>query len=400
MRIESQKVADKSRHKLLFWCLGLALAGCLMIVYLSASVPVARTIFRLDFTSRNRPVDEVIWSMMPGHGHRNTSIATDQVGNFYLATGKHDEIEVKLPPEGLGKPVPGVTFEDLKKLAEQAIHVLIVDTKGNIKRIVPLHRKDGRLMRASCHFLSVSPSGERWWVARTPFESPSDWVTQNQKAILSVHDQSGKTLQEWTLRGGIYDVNVARAVGEDQVYVDDSSVPLSVYTIGQQSPEDLTGPSFGLGDWVSPSGRFWSVQGEKQLQAIVQERGKSPQVFSTFQWSRKGTPMVSWFDPQVGLYVLSGVSSTEQWVGPGRAKTIYFVSKNNQIHKLFETPEVVQSRTGRRLVVGDVLKANSNAIWMDVKHYEEKQPALYQKAKEYEIIEIRSLPRWHQWFNH
>lgn len=54
------------------------------------------------------------------------------------------------------------------------ISVLVVDAKGSIERTVRLKRKDGRFVRYLCEFLSVSPSGERWWTARRPRESPED----------------------------------------------------------------------------------------------------------------------------------------------------------------------------------------------------------------------------------
>lgn len=351
-------------QKILLCCVLLLVVGC-VAGYFRAVAPIAQPIMRLVFGSRDCPVDGLGGVDFPSKGFNRASLAAGQDGKFYVLTNNQNPKE-----------------------KEPVIHVLTADTGRNVKRAVPLRRQDGRLMRYLCYFLSVSPTGRRWWTARRPHESEADLREGNHpKAILTVHDESGKGLQEWVMTQAIDDVILVQAVGENKVYTIDGENQILVYEVGQQQPQKLSLPLIytTAAAFATYEGNFVGLQGNNngQVKALVTGSSLPSRVFTTFQWLPKGAfPSLFWYDPQEGLFIYEYLSGKDNNIRLDRAKSVYRITLDGQVHKLFETPNVLQAKPGQQVRAGQLLKADAHFVWMEATYLKDG------KVTEYQIVKV------------
>lgn len=351
-----------SKYRKILLSLLLLIIGGGAYLKLSAA-PIAQPVLRLVFGSRDCPVDGLGGVDFPSKGYNRASFATGQDGRFYVLTSKQNSTE-----------------------KEPVVHVLTSDANGTVKRIVPLRRQDGRLMRYLCYFLSVSPTGRHWWTARRPHESEADLKEGNHpKAILAVHDESGKSLQEWVMNQAVADIILVRSVGENKVYTVDGGGQILVYEVGQK-PKEVSLPYLYTtpNALVTQDGQFVGLQAisDGQVKALVAKPNQSSFVFTTFQWFPKGSlPSLFWYEPQVGLFVYQYLENEDGNLRKDKAKAVYRVASDGTVHKLFETPNVLQSKPGQTVRVGQLLKADAYFAWMEVEYWKDKRMTEYQIVK-------------------
>lgn len=349
------------KYRKLFLCLALSVVvGCGVVAYFRAATPQPQPVLRLVFGSKNCPVDGLGGIDFPSKGFNRASFATGQDGKFYVLTSKQNTTE-----------------------KEPIIHILTAGAGNNIKRAVPLRRQDGRSMRYLCYFLSVSPMGRRWWTARRPHESEADLKEgSTPKAILSIHDESGKALQEWVLTEAIDDIQLVQAVGEDQVYVADTAHHVWVYKAGRKLPQEFA-QSINPGQMVTPNGQIWDAypRTDGTTEVSVMALGSSPRSFTTFRRSPKEFfPSLFWHEPKVGLFVFEYLKA-EAGIRDDRAKAVYRITADGVVHKLFETPDVLKAKAGEQVRTGQLLKADANFVWMEVEYFKGSKPTEYQIVK-------------------
>lgn len=341
----------------------------------------AEPVFQIDFAQKNSPVYGLSRNPIPNRGYLHASIATDTASHFYSLALKRDA-------------------EQEKRMAHprhaNIISVLALDVKGNAEQAVPLKREDGRYVRYLCEFFSVSPSGKRWWTARRPYESPSDLQQgSNPKGVVTAYSNDGKVLQEWTLPTSIGSVMLVGAVGEAQVcVVGQESVgqkgKLWVYRIGQTLPQELPYPSNWLpmisASLITSEGEFWCLVPDMSgvVEARVAQLTQSARVFTTFKWHRKGSsPGLFWQDAQAGLFVFENLKDEKGKIRLREgAKAVYRVAPDGTVHKLFETPDVLQTRRGEEVRAGQLLKADANFVWMEATYLKDG------KVSEYQIVKV------------
>lgn len=365
------------RIKLRLWILTLAVGLCGFIAHHKASALIAEPTVRLVFGSQDCPVSSLLKAPRPGKGRLDTILAFDQTNGFYFVTNQRDaayEKQVAHPPHA------------------DIINVLSV--RDNVKKVVPLKRKDGRFVRYLSDFLSVSPSGKRWWTARRPYESPSDLQEgSNPMAILTAYDESGTASQEWTLPQTINEIRLLQAVGEDRVYVviDDigdgaERQQVWVYRIGNTQPQQkVPCPLFeaSSGAFITSEGRLWSLQSgvNGSIQVLQWSLDSSPQVSVALrQNSKNRISSLFWHDPSQGVFTL-GHSQEDRTLKPRGTKTIYNLKQDGALHKLFETPDVLPRKPGEEARVGQLLKANAAFVWMEVEYLKDKRVTEYQIVK-------------------
>lgn len=353
------------RIKLGLWLLvaaGLCGLGVYRSVYRKAIAKTAQSVVSLVFGSKDCPASGLLRAPRPGKGRLDTVLAFDQADGFYFVTSKRDiayEKQVAHPPH--------------------AAVINVLSVRGNVQRLVPLQRKDGRLVRYLCDFLSVSPSGKRWWTARRPYESPSDLREgPSPKAVLTAYDESGKALQEWTLPQTVNEVRLLQAVRENQAYVVIDYVGVGAkrqqswaYQIGAEQPQQkVSCPEFQAwsGAFVTSSGQLWSLRSTPSgsIEVVTWKLSQLSHVFATIQKETiQFFPTLFWHAPNQGVFIYRHVPS-ENASERKAAKAVYRVGAGGTIHKLFETPDVLPSKPGQQVRAGQLLKADENFIWMEM----------------------------------
>ena len=333
------------------------------IAYLRSANPTAQPVLRLVFGARDCPVDGLGGVDFPSKNYNRASFAAEQDGKFFVLTSKQNSTE-----------------------KEPVIHVLTSDANSAVKQIVPLRRQDGLLTRYLCYFLSVSPTGRHWWTARRPRESEADLKEgSHPKAILAVHDESGKSLQEWVMNQTIEDIILVRAVGENEVYTIDSGGQILVYEVGQK-PKEVLLPNL----YTTPNALFTQdgqfiglkVSSNGQIEALLAKPNHSS-VFTTFQWFPAGSlPSLFWYDPQLGLFIDQYLKNENGNLRKDGAKAVYRVAPDGTVHKLFETPDVLPDKSGQTVRAGQLLKADAHFVWMEATYWKDD------KMTEYQIVKV------------
>lgn len=373
-----------SKYRKVGLCLLLAAIGlCGFGVYRKVPAMTAQTVLRLDFESEKCPVDGLNnFMLIPAKGYRHASSAIDQAGNIYILARNRDlaaEKQVKHAPHAV------------------VMNVLVASATGDIKGVVPLHRKDGRLVRYLCEFFSVNDSGRCWWTLRRPYESPSDLQEgPSPKAVLTAYDQSGKALQEWTLPQTINEVRALLSVGKDRAYVVIDYVgegtgqqQVWVYQIGAAQPQKkVPCPEIdtSLGTFVSPDRKLWYLHYSYKVggttEIIAWEPGKSPRQFAApRKESKPFSAILFGHEPGRGVFAFTYLPD-EAAVRPYKPKIIYRVDDTGTVHKLFETPDVLASKFGCTVRAREPLKADATFVWLEVEYLKDN------KVTEYQIVKV------------
>ena len=370
-----------SKHRKLL--LGFVLLTIALFAYsvVKSAISTAQPVLQLVFGSRNCPVDGLGGVNFVSKGYNRASVAVDRPNTqFYVFTTKQNPVD-----------------------KEPVTHILTIDS-SNIRQTVPLRRYDGRLMRSLLYFLSVNSTGHHWWTAQTPYESVVDSKEHHTtaqtfhesavdskgystNAILSVHDESGKSLQEWAMTQSIADVLLVQAVGENGAYVITGDHRLWSYTIGQKQPQELSLPQIytTAAAFATPQGQFVGFQADSdgQVKAFVTNLDDSSHLITTFQWLPKGSfPSLFWYEPQSGLFVYDYLKDENDNVRQDRAKAVYRITPNGTVRKLFETPDVLQTKAGQQVRAGQLLKADEKFVWMEVTYLKDG------KTTEYQIVKV------------
>ncbi len=328
-----------------------------------SAAPAAQPVLRLVFGSRDYPVDGLGGVDFPSKGFNRVTFATEQSNRFYVLTSEQNSAE-----------------------KEPTIQILTFDADSTTKHVVPLRRQDGRLIRHLCYFFSASPTGRHLWIAHRPYESQVDAKEGNTpKAILGVHDQSGKCLQEWVMNQTVEDILLVQAVGESKVYTIDGGGQILVYEVGQK-PKEVSLPYLYTtpNALVTQEAQFVGLKASSdgQVKALVAKPNQSSFVFTTFQWFPKGSlPSLFWYDSQLGLFVYQYLENEDGNLRKDKAKTVYRVAPDGTVHKLFETPDVLQSKPGQTVRAGQLLKADAYFAWMEVEYWKDKRMTEYQIVK-------------------
>lgn len=382
-------------YKWLFLCL-LSLVLCSgLAIYLLRATPTAIPVLRLTYGAKGVPVDAVSQIHIPNKGHLHAAVVTDQFGDFYILSVKRDAT-LKV----LRVPASATTIEDAYRQAQQnVVHVLIVSEAGEVKRAVPLRRLDGRLVRGDCEFLAVSASGERLWTLRQAGESPKDWKhrreVEKRTVLLNVYDNQGKPLAEWEVPTIALAIETfAMAATETEAYVVPEFLKQEkqflIYRLGQQQPQKHPWPS----SWhptigaslITTSGQFWHLQPQNKgsVSAYVTEFGEPSRLFTTFQWHREMSyPFLFWQDAQAGLFVFENLKDEKGKIRfADGAKAVYRIAPDGALHKLFETPDVLQAKSGEQVRAGQLLKASAHFVWMEATYLKDG------KATEYQIVKV------------
>lgn len=346
-----------SKRKSLIWLLTAVLA-CVAIVGWRRSITTAETVFRLNFTSKDFPVDETQFY----HGLFKTQlapVAIDESGNFHVIAFKRDE-----GAHGVWKVIKG-------------------DAKGKIVGVFPLRRKDGRPILGCDHF-SVSPSGKHWWTVRKPFEdrhklNKSLW----QNWIVTFYDNTGKPLQEWEHPSDVGE-GLLQAADENTAYLaDEGSISRNEVWVYKADQNRASVKRF-LGQPLRSNGQFWSLihnlPPKKPLHytASVTQLNKKLQKVYIFHTSEPVT--IFWHDMKAGLFVFNYSKGGDATVFD-QAKTVYRVDAKGVVHKLFATSEVIKTRPNQRFVTGQPLKADAKFVWLEVQYFKNNNPTEYQIVK-------------------
>lgn len=343
------------------------------------SSTTAEPILRLVIGAKTYPVDSVVQQGLPLRAYSHASVAVSRKDQFYLVTGKRDVAT------GQWEPNPS----RLRPLS-----VLITEKEG--LRVVPLRGTGGLAVRHTCDFLTVSPSGKRWWTGRRRHETVSDLTKGvGSETVLTAYDEAGALLQEWALPSPVDELSFIQAVGEEQAYVvDPEQKKVWVYKLGSPQPQGLDYPASwtpAIGaSLVTDEGRFLKLHPARSgaVQIREAELGKPSRVLTTFQWHQKGfSPSLFWQDAKAGVFVFEHLREYDPTSTPPQrnrgdwAKAIYRIAADGQVHKLFETPDVISSKPAEQARTGQMLKADEHFVWFEVEYFKGNTPTEYQIVK-------------------
>lgn len=365
------------------------------------------SIYQFSAASKATPVLQVIYGTgknsvgiisqlgIPNKGYLHAAVSTDVSGNFYIITKKQNiKLNVLNVPASIAlKDVAGY-----RETQKEVVHVLVANANGGIDHVIPLKRLDGRLARGHCEFLAVSASGKRWWTLRQAGESPEDWkdysVVGKRTVLLNAYDNHGKPLAEWKVPLPLASETFALAATDTEAYVVpeilEQEKQLLVYHLGRQQPQKRPWPGSWVpaiaGSLITANEQFWHLEPhpDGSVESYITTMGKPSRLFNTFQWHRKGSyPFLFWADEKEGFFVFENLKDNKGNIRfSDGAKAVYRIAPNGTVHKLFETPDVLQAKPAEQVRAGQLLKADENFVWMEVSYLKND------KATEYQIVKV------------
>jgi hypothetical protein len=391
-----------SRRRIAAW-FGLAMILVAVALVWWKAVPLtAEPFFQLTSDTRGKLIDDIIHDNLPNRGHMHSAFAFDQLGNTYLLASKQSATN-----KSSGKVSPTSSVSTSSEIIRfmpakhNIVHVLVVDAQGQIRRVIPLRRMDGRPIRNLAQFLAVSPSGQRLWTLRQSQESAEDWQPlirgEKRTILLNAYDSNGKPIGEWKVPTAWTIIDAyALAADEERAYVvlETLEEQMLVYKPRVEQPEYRPYP----GSWqpgtsfITTNGQFWHLlpSNSGNVQAFVTHLKKPSVLFTTFQWQPQGfTPFLFWADDEIGLFVFKHLYEHAPTSTPPRrirsdgAKAVYHVAPDGTVQKLFETPDILQQRFGYQVRTGQPLKADANYIWLEAEYLKNG------KVTEYQIVKVK-----------
>jgi hypothetical protein len=274
------------------------------------------------------------------------------------------------------------------------MQVVRVDTDSHtIEPPVVLRRRTGEAVQFSCFFFAVSPSGKRWWTIRYPEEGVA---AQQQKVLLAVHSQDGRTLQEWVLPvPGLAEVYNLMAPDEAMALLTiagpASAEQYLAYTLGRALPSQLK-TDWMLIDWMSLDGHVWGTRfGPPHSDRYTIVKYDASHTRSTPQRSFHASlnlPMI-FAVAHDDIYFYDALYGVKNFLREDHAKQLYTISPAGELHPVLLTSAFSDRHSYK---YGDFFCLDrQQRVLFDRMRYRDDKP------DEYQIVKPSRLPRWQYW---